>query len=137
MQPTLQQTFPEIYKKLFSENEVVLSGHFGFNWFPSGIGHTTNFISIKQKIKSKCYVGIRKVSQIGISFDEILMFDGTTFSPYPPEHIDLYYHEALAYLAETFDLEKLGYGFRISVISESARGEGVGFTGTLCSLLSF
>ena len=102
-----QKLFPEVYQKLFSEHEVVVSGHFGFNRFPAGIGHFTNFISIKQKIKSKCYVGIRKVSQVGISFEEILTLDGDSFIPYSNDHIALYYQEALSYLEEQYNLEKL------------------------------
>ena len=102
-----QQLFPEIYKKLFSEHEVVVSGHFGFNRFPSGIGHYTNFVSIRQKLKSKCYLGVRKVSQTGISIDEVLMFDGKSFVPYPSENITLYYQQTLEYLEEILQLEKL------------------------------
>ena len=63
MQNNLQKKFPEVYAKLFSEYEFILSGHFGFHRFPAGISNTSHYLGIKQKIESKCYIGIRKVSQ--------------------------------------------------------------------------
>ncbi|MDR0607225.1 MAG: hypothetical protein LBG52_02480 [Candidatus Peribacteria bacterium] len=133
----LQTTFPTVYHKLFSEYEVVVSGHFGFNRFPSGIGHYADFVSIRQKLNAKCYLGIRKVSEIGISFEEVLMFNGEKFVSYPHESIHLYYQQMSGYLTEVFQLDKLGYGFRISCVAERSRGEGTGFTGVMSSLLSF
>ena len=102
----IQKQFPEVYTKLFSEYELVLSGHFGFNRFPAGIEHVDNFISIKQKIDSKCYVGIRKVAQKWITIENIQMYNGEWFVPYERELIDVHYQTWLDILSQHMGVDK-------------------------------
>jgi len=119
----IKDQFSEIYTKLFSEYELILSGHFGFNRFPTGLGHTSHYISIKQKIASKCYVGIRRVSQPGIVIDDILMYDGKEFISYGQEKIEKHYTASLQQLETLLNLDDKEYGYRISIVAESSRGE--------------
>lgn len=131
----IQKQFPEVYTKLFSEYEFVLSGHFGFNRFPAGIGHYDSFVSIKQKIASKCYLGIRKVAQKWITIENISMYNGEWFISYEKELLDLHYQKWLDMLITYMGLDKKSYGYQISIVSESTRGEWLWFTGTIFSLM--
>lgn len=132
----IQKQFPGVYKDLFSQYELVLSGHFGFNRFPPGIWHVDSFISIKQKIDSKCYVGIRKVAQKWITIENIQMYNGEVFVPYERELIDAHYQTWLDILSQHMGVDKKSYGYQITILSESTRGEWLWFSWTIFSLMT-
>lgn len=133
---SIQKQFPEVYTKLFSEYELVLSGHFGFNRFPWWIGHVDSYVNIKQKIDSTCYIGIRKVAQKWISIENLLMYNGEWFIPYERELIDIHYQKWLDILSQHMGMDKKSHGYQISIVSESTRGEWLGFSGTMFSLMT-
>ncbi len=120
---------------LFSSCEFVISWHFWFNRFPAGIGHVDSFISIKQKIDSKCYVGIRKTPQKWLSIEYISMYNWERFLEYEKELIKSHYGPWLDLLEKEMNLNKKTHGYEIAVVSESTRGEWLGFTGTIFSLI--
>ncbi len=135
MQNNLQKQFPEVYAKLFSEYELVLSAHFGFNRFPTGVNHVSQYLGIKQKIDSKCYVGIKKIAQQGIFINTITMYDGETFIDYGQENIENNYKNTLELVKEYIDKDNKKFWYTIAVLTESTRGEGLWFTWTVFSLV--
>lgn len=131
----LKKQFPEIYTKLFSEYELVLSGHFGFNRFPAWIGHVDSFVSIKQKISAKCYIGIRKTTQPGVKIENILMYDGQKFISYEKDKLEKHYAKSLKLLEKWMNLGEKWYGYQVMIVTESTRGEWLWFTWTIFSVL--
>ncbi len=122
-------------KRLFSSYEFVISGHFWFNRFPAGIEHLDSFVSIKQKIDSKCYVGIRKSSQKWINIEYISMYNGELFLNYEKELLNSHYNQWLKILESEMNLDEKSHGYEIAVVSESTRWEWLWFTGTVFSLI--
>lgn len=132
---SLQKEFPDIYRNFFSQYEFILSGYLWFNRFPTGISNMSHFVEIKQKINSKCYVGVQKTTEKGIQIDDILMYDGTGFISYGQEKIDKDYLPAIQHITKTFDLDNAKHGYRISVVSEASRGEWLSFSWAMFALI--
>lgn len=122
-------------EELFSRCEFVISGHFWFNRFPEWIGSASEHISIIQKLKSKCYLWIRKVEKEWITFDSIKMYDGAEIIDYNLDKFNQQYEKAINFLENKLNLQDKNYWFEISVVSECAKWEWAWFTGTIMALL--
>ncbi|MBT5337786.1 hypothetical protein HN858_02195 [Candidatus Falkowbacteria bacterium] len=55
---TLKERFPEVYKKFYAENDIVVSGAFNFSLSP-GIIWRAGAPLVRLKLPLKCYVGIK------------------------------------------------------------------------------
>lgn len=124
-----------VKEELFSRCEFVISWHFGFNRFPEWIGSASDHISIIQKLKSKCYLWIRKVEKEWITFNSVKMYDWEEIIDYNLEKFNQQYGKAISFLEDKLNLLDKNYWFEISVVSECMRWEWVWFTGTIMSLL--
>ena len=120
---------------LFSRCEFVISWHFWFNRFPEGVGFSCEHISIKQKLKSKCYLWIRKVWERWLRFSDIKMYDGKDVKDYDLEKFNKEYVNAIDFLEKKLDLSGYRYWFEVSVFAECAKWEWVGFSGVIMALL--
>jgi hypothetical protein len=121
--------------ELFSRCEFVISWHFWFNRFPEGIGSASDHISVMQKLKSKCYLWIRKIEKEWIKFHSIKMYDWAEIVDYDLTKFNQQYNKAINFLEKKLDLSDKNYGFEVNVVSESLKWEWVWFTGTIMSLL--
>ena len=121
--------------ELFSRCEFVISWHFWFNRFPEGIGSASDHISVMQKLKSKCYLWIRKVEKKWLTFSSVKMYDGAEVIDYKLEKFNQQYKKAIDFLEDELNLLDKNYWFEISVVSECLRWEWVWFTGTVMALL--
>jgi len=130
-----QQKTKEFIQNLFTQCEFIISGHFWFNWFPAGISTTSSHINIKQKLKSKMYLWIRKISKKWITIKEINMFDWINIVKYDLSKFSEQYWLAIEFIQEELNLLNYNYGFEITVFSECFRWEWVWFTWTIMSLL--
>ena len=135
MENKIQSDLKTNLEELFSRYEFVISGHFWFNRFPEWIGSASEHISIIQKLKSKCYLGIRKVEKEWITFDSIKMYDGAEIIDYNLDKFNQQYEKAINFLENKLNLQDKNYWFEISVVSECAKWEWAGFTGTIMALL--
>ena len=135
MKNKIQSDLKTNLEELFSRYEFVISGHFWFNRFPEWIGSASEHISIIQKLKSKCYLGIRKVEKEWITFDNIKMYDGAEIIDYNLDKFNQQYEKAINFLENKLDLQDKSYWFEISVVSECAKWEWAWFTGTIMALL--
>ena len=122
-------------EELFSRYEFIISGHFWFNRFPEWIGSASDHICIMQKLKSKCYLWIRKVERVWIIFDSVKMYDGAKVIDYNISKFNQQYKKAINFLENEFRLQDKNYWFEISVISESSKWEWEWFTWTVMALL--
>ncbi len=122
-------------EELFSRYEFVISWHFWFNWFPEWIGSASDHISIIQKLKSKCYLWIRKVGKGWITFNSVKMYDGLEVVDYNLAKFNQQYSRAIKFLIKELNLSDKNYWFEISVFSECLRWEWVWFTGVVMALL--
>ena len=122
-------------EELFSRCEFVISWHFWFNRFPEWIGSASDHICIMQKLKSKCYLWIRKVEKEWITFNSIKMYDGAEFVDYNLAKFKQHYWKAIKFLEKELKLLDKNYGFEVSIVSECMKGEWAWFTGTIMSLL--
>ena len=120
---------------LFSRFEFVISGHFWFNRFPEWIGSASDHISIIQKLKSKCYLWIRKVEKTWIMFKSIKMYDWAEVLDYSLAKFNKQYKKAINFLIRELDLLEKNYWFEVCIVSETSRWEWVWFTGTIMALL--
>ena len=121
--------------ELFSLYELVLSWHFWFNRFPEWISSTSNYISIKQKLKLKCYLWIKKVEKKWIFFRDILMHNWENLFEYNNDRFNQQYKKALDFLEKELKLWDKKYWFEVSIVSECVKWEWIGFTWTIMSLL--
>jgi len=121
MENKIQSDLKTNLEELFSRYEFVISGHFWFNRFPEWIGSASEHISIIQKLKSKCYLGIRKVEKEWITFDNIKMYDGAEIIDYNLDKFNQQYEKAINFLEDKLDLQDKNYWFEISVVSECAK----------------
>lgn len=122
-------------EELFSRCEFIISWHFWFNRFPEWVSWTSEYISIKQKLKSKCYLWIRKVEKKWISFKSINMYDWKDIINFELIKFKKQYGKAIKYLENKLNLSDSRCWYEITVLSECMRWEWVGFTGTMMSLL--
>ena len=129
------QKFKKYLEELFSTHELILSWHFGFNWFPEGISSTSNYISIKQKLKLKCYLWIKKTEKKWIHFKEITMNNWDYIIEYDLNKFNQQYKTAISFLEKELQLSDKKYWYEVSVFSECIKWEGIGFTWTIMSLL--
>ena len=135
MKNKTQSILKSSLEELFSRYEFVISGHFWFNRFPEWIGSASDHISIIQKLKSKCYLWIRKVEKEWITFDSIKMCDWAEVLDYDMSKFNQQYEKALNFLENELNLLDKNYWFEISVVSESSKWEWVWFTWTIMALL--
>lgn len=122
-------------EELFSRYEFVISGHFWFNRFPEWIGSASDHICIMQKLKSKCYLWIRKVEKKWITFGTVKMYDGAGVIDYDISKFRQQYRNAINFLENKLDLQDKNYWFEISIVSECTKWEWAWFTGTIMALL--
>ena len=122
-------------EELFSRCEFVISWHFWFNRFPEWIGSASDHVSIIQKLKSKCYLWIRKVEKEWITFNSVKMYDGEEVIGYNLEKFNQQYEKSINFLENELNLLDKNYWFEITVFSECSKWEWVWFTGTIMSLL--
>ncbi len=135
MKNKIQSDLKNSVEDLFSRYEFVISGHFWFNRFPEWIGSASDHISINQKLKLKCYLWIRKVEKQWITFKEIKMSDWAEIINYNLAKFRQQYKKSIKFLEKKLDLLDKNYWFEVSVVSECAKWEWFGFTGTIMSLL--
>ena len=122
-------------EELLSRCEFVISWHFCFNRFPEWIGSASDHISIMQKLKSKCYLWIRKVEKEWITFNSIKMFDWENVVDYNLTKFNQQYKKAINFLEKQLNLSDKNYWFEVSIVSEWLKWEWIWFTGTIMSLL--
>ena len=122
-------------KSLFSKYEFVISWHFWFNWFPEWISSTSEYISIKQKLKLKCYLWIKKIEQKWIFFQNIKMSDWGEIIDYDLGKFNQQYKCAIDYLVTELSLTELKYWYEISILSEVIKWEWLGFTWVMMALI--
>lgn len=135
MKNKIQSDLKTNLEELFSRCEFVISGHFWFNRFPEWIGSASDHICIMQKLKSKCYLWIRKIEKEWIKFHSIKMYDWAEIVDYDLSKFNQQYKKAINFLENKLDLSDKNYGFEVNVVSESIKWEWVWFTGTIMSLL--
>lgn len=135
MENKIQLDFQKNLEELFSRCEFVISWHFWFNRFPAWISTTSSHINIKQKLKSKMYLWIRKVSKKWISIKEINMFDWINIIKYDLSNFSNQYWPAIEFIQEELNLLNNNFWFEIIVFSECSRWEWVWFTWTIITLL--
>lgn len=121
--------------ELFSRCEFVISWHFWFNRFPEWIGFSCEHISVKQKLKAKCYLWIRKVWEKWIRFSDVKMYDGKNIRDYDLEKVNKEYFNAIDFLEKNLDLSGYKHWFEINVFSECAKWEWMWFSGVVMALL--
>ena len=122
-------------EELFSTYEFVISWHYWFNRFPEGISSTSNYISIKQKLKLKCYLWIKRTEKKWIIFKNIKMHNWEEVIDYDLDKFNQQYKTAKNFLEKELKLSDKKYWYEVSIVSESVRWEWVGFTGTIMTLL--
>ena len=122
-------------EELFSSYEFVISWHFWFNRFPEWISSTSNYISIKQKLKLKCYLWIKKTEKKWIIFKKVVMHNWEDLIDYDLVKFNTQYLKAIKFLENELWLSAKKYWYEICVVSECAKWEWVGFTWTIMSLL--
>lgn len=135
MENLIQSDLKTSLEDLFSRCEFVISWRFWFNRFPAWIGSTSDHISIVQKSKLKCYLWIRKVEKAWITFNSVKMHDGSDVIDFNLNKFNQQYEKAINFLENKLDLQDKNYWFEISVVSECAKWEWFGFTGTMMALL--
>ena len=120
---------------LFSSYELILSWHFWFNRFPEWISSTSNYISIKQKLKLKCNLWIKKVERKWIIFKDILMHNWEDLFEYDLDRFNRQYEKAIKFLESELKLWDKKFWYEVSIVSECLKWEWVWFTWTIMSLL--
>lgn len=122
-------------EELLSSYEFVISWHFWFNRFPEWISSTSNYISIKQKLKLKCYLWIKKTEKKWITFKKVVMHNWEDLIDYDLVKFNTQYLKAIKFLENELWLSAKKYWYEICVVSECVKWEWVGFTWTIMSLL--
>ena len=135
MKTPIQSDLQNYKDELFSKCEFVISWHFWFNRFPEGVSFASGHISVKQKLKAKCYLWIRKVENVWIKFDNIKMYDGKEVKDYDSDKFNNEYINAIEFLEKKLNLSEYKYWFEISILSECVKWEWTWFTGTAMALL--
>lgn len=132
----LQKRYSEKYNAFFSSYELIVSWHFGFNWFPSWVVESSKFVSIKQKVKQKCFLWLKKVHKSWIFIKEVVMYDWNEILEYKKDGFWNHYDASIEFLTKELGLSEKNVWYEVWVFSESARGEWVWFTGTFYALLT-
>ena len=135
MNTTIPWDLQKYKDELFSTCEFVISWHLWFNWFPEGVSFASEHVSIKQKLKAKCYLWIRKVESLWIKFDDIKMYDGKYMKNYDTDKFNNEYLNAIEFLEEKLNLSESKYWFEVSILSECEKWEWTWFSGTVMALL--
>ena len=130
-----QSNLKKYKDELFLKCEFIISWHFWFNRFPAWISSTSWHINIKQKLKSKMYLWIRKVKKKWIIVKEINMFDWIDVVKYDLVKFNNQYWSAIEFIEGELNLQNYNYWFEITIFSECSRWEWVWFTWTAMVLL--
>ena len=133
----LQKSFPEQYRRFFSENELVISTAPSFMW----TGEYSAFyggISICQKVPFRVYAGLKPISEKKIVIEkvyEMYVRHKNKFLPisYRTQEIDI----ISRFINEQFgELISNKGGCQISFLAETSESESLNLLATSCALLS-
>lgn len=117
---TLQQNYPEVYQKLFSQCSLVLSAPLGFYWTESTAYHY-NGLMVRQKLPMKVYLGVEFTHDNSVELGTLTYFSShdDKFVSYPFDHYWPNREDFLTYLNEqAFGLLKKS-GIRFHAIVEN------------------
>ena len=135
---SLQNSFPEIYKDFFVNNDIIISGCFSFLWGASWIWHRSNYLRLKSKIPLKCYIGINKISEKKIIIKNSIFYNiiNNKFDEIDINNVNKKTSKILKLLEKTIYSSDFKWWIEISILSEASRWHGFGFTWTFWATLS-
>lgn len=137
---SLQQQFPEVYKKFYSKYDLVVSIPNVIRWWPNS-SQDTNSINIRQKIPTRMYLWVkRKEGVSSMKVWEFCFFDiqKNDFSCLKKDEI--LSPMKFTVIKKSFLTILWERGFNDSreiwVLCEQKRGYGFGFMGSFCTLFA-
>ena len=133
---SLQKKFPAVYKKFFSEHDIVMSGtNILTRWGGFGISGKFN---IKQKLPIKTYIGIKILKkEKTISFKKSVEYDAIRdMFEVVDIQSDFRFKEIVEYLRVLLYKQKYAYGLEFSILTESQQGQGTWYLSVSMSIVS-
>lgn len=136
---TISEKFPELYREIFSECEIVVSSNDSLFW----TGEYVRFyggLTAMQKLPVKLYVGLEVTPETETSFASNLYgyapyqqkFDILPFEPAKSQRLTSFLNEYI----KTLFVKGKKFGFKIHILSEGHCGGGLGSTGVIMSCLA-
>lgn len=136
---TISKNFPERYRELFSECEIVVSSNDSFFW----TGEYVRFyggVTAQQKLPTKVYIGLEVTPEEDVCFAEKLY----GYAPYQNSFNVIQFepakeHRLMTFLSEyikTQFVKGRKFGFKIHILSEAHCGGGLGSTGVIMACLA-
>lgn len=135
---SLQKHFKSEYENFFAKNDLVVSGNFSFSRGTMWIGHRSQHLRIKSKLPTKLYVWISKNTTWEIAIKNTIVYDFSLnlFKEEKFSDIHKQYKEIIALIKDFLQKKNIEFGIDISILTESPRGLGLWFSGTLWAVLS-
>lgn len=135
----LQKVFPEIYETFFTKNKIIYSCPFVFSWVGEGMTTTTTtWVSIKQKLPLRMYVGITQVSNPWVHLSTITVYNISQkmFLTNEIEEMITLYPIIQEFLQQAIKNLEVGSWWEISFLSELPDTVWMWFVGAFSTLLA-
>lgn len=133
----MHETHRTVYQKFFAQYDLVTSVNFCISWTPSGFSGGINCIRTTTKTPFECLVGIRPSRNKRTLFSTIYsyntgkdIFEEISFSKITDQE------KSVTQVIEDFLQSKGMSGIEIGILSETSRGHGFGFSGSMAAALS-
>lgn len=125
------------YREFFAKYDLVTSANYCVSWSPSGFDGGTERVLLRTKTPLECLVGIRESKNGKSSFAKVVNFDvrKDAFETVEFEKLTdqtLPVLEIVDEFLESADLPAI----EIGILSETSRGHGFGFSGTMSAALA-
>jgi len=135
---TLKSQHKAVYEQFFQENQIVVSAPFLMTW-SGDLSKFYSWITIKQKIPLRLYMGININKSQTISLNNITYFDkvSDTFAKSDILEYVPHFHNVQKHIStERKHLITLHGWIEINILSELPRGIGLGFESIVSFLLA-
>lgn len=134
---SLQKQYSETYQDFFAKSDVVLSGQFNFNWFPTAIGKRSHYIFIKSKLPLKVYVWFKKSEEkTQINNCTYFSLNNNSFCTEKYKKFNKFLSEVQQHIEDWLLENNIEENYEINILSEAARWHWIGFTGSIFATLS-
>lgn len=128
---SLQKNFPEVYANFMVANDIVVGANYSIPWGGAVVGHRSKYLRTYVKVPLICHVGLRRRRDAKINFGNVASFDITKgeFETFPYQKTNPEHEKTAAAIRAYLDERGYREGVDISILSETTRGHGLGYTG--------
>lgn len=126
-----------VYREFFAKYDLVTSANYCVSWSPSGFDGGTERVLLRTKTPLECLVGIRKSKDGKSSFAPVRNYD-VRKDVFEAVDFAVLTDRAQEILEIVDDFRRSANlpALEIGILSETSRGHGFGFSGTMSAALS-